>query len=381
MRRSPALWLAVAMVVGCVGKTPPAADEVDRYITETMKAQKLPAISVLVMKDGNVIKQHAYGQAKLEPSTPASDDTVFPIFSITKTFTAVGVLRLVDEGKLSLDDTVGQRLPDQPEAWRPITVRQLLSHTSGLPDLFESSDPNYLSENRDEALRLIASKPLVAKPGESSAYLQTGYVLLAMMIEKTTGKPFTKYMQDDIFAPLGMMSTTFGNRAANVPGRAAQYQNVKFERMNGEWHTRKLGAPVLSDLVVHPSYNDVGANLNTTTSDLIKWELALTSGKLLKPDTLAAMWKPSKTSIRLVRNGTAGMGLAWYVYDLGGHRTAAHGGGGSSLYLRLLDDHITIVVLTNCHGAEVDQIAEFLTSHYFPELTKSSPFAKQPNKQ
>ena len=371
MRSSTLLLLSVIGLTGCVERSVPPGDEVDSYILESMKAQKVPAISVVVIKDGKVLKQKAYGKASLDPPVPATESTIFPLFSITKPFTAVGVLRLVDQGKLGLDDTLGKLLPDQPESWRPITVRQLLSHTSGLPDLLDSSDDvKYLSENGDAALRTAAANPLLSKPGDSYLYLQTGYVLLGKIIQKITGKRFAQYMKEDVFLPLGMTSTTFANRRTKVPGRAIQYQNVKFEEVNGTWQSRKLDAPTLSDIIDNPDYNDVGATLNTNTDDLIKWERALDTGKLLKPETIAAMWTPSTASIRTAIDRTYGMGLGWATSDKSGHRNAYHNGGGSSFYNRFLDDHLTIIVLTNCHGAETDQLVDWLASHYDPAIAE-----------
>ena len=343
--------LILSASTACSPKAEPAGDEVDRMVVEAMKAEKIPAASILVIKDGKILKQGVYGKARLDPPVAADARTVFPVFSITKTFTAVGVLKLVDAGKLGLDDTVGKLLPDRPAVWHSITVRQLLSHTSGLPDLLaDSSDVMYVSEDREAALKIAAARPL-AKPGESYAYIQTGYVLLGEIIERKTGKPFERYMAEDVFRPLGMTATTYGNRRSEVPGRALQYQTAKFEQVNGAWRTKKLDAPMLADLGDNPAYNNAGATLNTNADDLVKWEDALSSGKLLKPETLTAMWATSPASIRVSGYRTNGMGLGWVMMDDSGHKTAYHNGGSSALYLRFLDDHLTIVVMTNCHGA------------------------------
>ena len=208
MRLPKGLIFILVPALGC-GSTPeisePPPDEVDRIIGEAMMGDRgIPAASVLVIKDGKVLKQKVYGKASLDPPIAADLRTVFPIFSTIKVFTAAGVLRLVDQGKLSLDDPLGKFLPNQPGTWRDITVRQLLSHTSGLPDLIDTSDEwKYLSEDREDALKLVASRPLASKPGVVCAYQQTGYVLIGKIVEKVTGKPFARYMTEDVFLPLG----------------------------------------------------------------------------------------------------------------------------------------------------------------------------------
>ena len=313
---------------------------------------------------------------RVDPPVSAETSTVFPIFSITKTFTAAGVLRLVDQGKLALDDPIVKFLPDIQPAWRAITVRQLLSHTSGLPDLVDGLE--YVSEDREDALRNVANRPMVVRPGEDVAYIQTGYVLLGKMVEQVTGKPFARYMTEDIFGPLGMSSAAYGNRRSNVRNRGAQYQRVKFEKVNGIWQTEDLETTRTSDIPDNPPYQDVGATLNVSTDDLVKWEAALGSGKLLTPESLSAMWEaaPASTRISSIRTFSSlsqGMGLGWQVANSDGHRTAYSHGGGAALYLRYLDDGLTIVVLTNCHGTNTVAIAERITSHYFPDLARYSP--------
>ncbi len=372
------LLLAVLATVGCSGTARPPEDEVDRFIISAMDEQKLPAVSILVLKDGRVLKHRAYGKARLDPSVSAETSTVFPIYSITKTFTSVGVLRLVDQGKLALDDPIVKFLPDIQPSWQAITVRQLLSHTSGLPDLLDPLTGLYVSEDREEALRKAANRPMIAKPGEECAYIQTGYVLLGKIVEQVTGKPFTRYMTEDVFGPLGMSSVAYGNRRSIVRNRPAQYQRVKFEWVNGTWRTaEELDTPIPDDGLDNPPYQDVGATLNVSTDDLVKWEAALVSGKLLTPESLSAMWTPAPASMRVYGTRTLGMGLGWRVADSSGHRTASFNGGVATLYLRYLDDGLTIVVLTNCQGAKTEAMAGRILSHYFPDLARHSAFTVQ----
>lgn len=367
--RPPRVLLLLALpVVGCTPSGPPPDDDIDGIVAEAMDFQKIPAVSVLVMDGEKVLKHRAYGKTSLDPPVAATTSTVFPVFAITKTFTAVGVLKLAEQGKLALDDPLGEVLPDPPEAWRGITLRQLLSHTSGLPDLLETSPRRvYLSGDREDALKGAAARPLVAEPGKVGADNQTGYVLLGKVVEEVTGRPFARYMTEEFFRPLGMASTTYGNRRGEVAGRAPYFRTVRLDRIDAIWKATPLDAATPDDIPDDPPYQDAGATLNTSTEDLVKWEAALASGGLLKPESLAAMWHPEPATFRTMRGRRAGMGLGWYVTDVPGHRTAFLEGGMSSSYNRMLDDHLTVIVLTNCRGADLDRIVKRISTYYIPK--------------
>ncbi len=380
---SPRRLLPLLVLLACVGCAKPAEppeDEIDLVIHQAMTSQKIPALSLLVMRDGKVLKQKAYGSARLEPPIAATTETVFPVFSITKTFTAVGVLRLVEQGKFKLDDPIGGLLPDLPEAWKPITVRQLLGHTSGLPDLLsENKDFAYLSEDREEALRLAAKKSLVSLPGEESAYLQTGYVLLGKIVEKATGMAFADYMIREFFVPLGMTSTTYGNLRHAIQGRPSMYEGVRAEKGGGAAKTTGFKAVVLEKLETfdNPEYQVVGATLNTNTSDLIKWELALGGGKLLRPESMEAMWTMSPASKRTGGEWIVGMGLGWHIDNRSGHRSASFGGGSASHYVRYIEDKLTVVILTNLRGSNVTETEGQIVSVVAPDVARYSYYSRE----
>src|SRR5208337_463999 len=167
------------------------ADSVDDYIREQMNARHLPGVVLVVLRDGKVIKQQSYGLANIELSVPTSKDSVFPLASVTKVFTATAVYLLVQEGKLRLGDKVAQLLPGLPNAWDEITVLNCLSHTSGIADILPGSPaaapPNWIAaSSQEEALKKVSAVPLVYPPGEKSIYNQTEFLLLKMIVEKVS---------------------------------------------------------------------------------------------------------------------------------------------------------------------------------------------------
>ena len=184
-RMAAALWLAPFILMTAPAVT--RADATDDYVHRQMEKKKIPGLSIAVIRDGHVIKEAAYGKASLELNVPATLDTSYPLASMTKVFTAVAIMQLVQEGRISLDEPVIQILPQLPPHWSAITVRHCLSHTSGLPDvLTDDVNATTVSGDRDAALAEVAKQPL--KPaGAASIYNQTGYVLLGMIIEKISG--------------------------------------------------------------------------------------------------------------------------------------------------------------------------------------------------
>lgn len=348
---------------------PARADGVDDYVRAEMKKRHLPAVAVVVIREGKVVKQQAYGLANVELNVPAGEETLFQLASTTKAFTATAVMSLVEEGKLSLDESVRRILPGLPLAWNGVTVRHLLTHTSGLPDVVVNEDSDeVIAETRPEALRKLARMPLRSRPGAKWSYNQTGYVLLGMIIEKVSGVSYEEFMARRFFGPLGMTHTRFGDDREVVAGRASMY--TRYARQTdrkvspaGLWTYRNL----------YPSYLYMAAGLNTTVGDLAEWDIAMTEGRILKPATLAEMWRPVRLNdgkVFLLDNKTLGYGCGWLVDERPGHKVVGHTGSDATAYLRFLDDHLTVVVLTNCQGAEPDDLAFGVAALYVPALAQ-----------
>lgn len=340
----------------------PKPDPVDTFIQGEMERRKIPGVALAVVRDGKVIKQAAYGLANVELSVPVKPETVFPLASTTKPFAASAVLLLVQDGKITLDDPVLQHLPQLPAAWKPVTIRHLLTHTSGLPDVaIKPGKPELIATSLDEALQKLAEMPVLAEPGARWAYNQTNYVLLGMLIEKVSGVPFQEFIQQRIFQRLGMSSTTFGDATEVVPGRASSYERSP------------SGALAHRDLVF-PPYVRMAAGVNSNLPDLLRWNAALQAGTLLKPELLTQMWTAVKLadgSVFRLDKKTLGYGMGWVVNERPGHKSVGHSGGNSTAYARFLDDGVTVILLHNGNG-NPDALLEGVAQRVIPALAEAS---------
>ncbi len=354
--------------IACLGLIPASCspqgdDEVDRIIQSQMNERRIPGLSLAVLRDGKILKLKGYGVASLESKAPATEDTVYRLASTTKPFTATGVMKLVDEGKIKLDDRIGDLLPDLPTAWRAVTVHQLLSHTSGLPDIHaEAASFTTLANTRGETLEKAYELPLDGAPGERWKYIQTGYVLLGMVIEKESGEDFAAAMDRWFFRPLGMKSTGFGDPTTVLPGHAMPYASVKLEKGGNQI---PMDSPKPLD-GRFPDFLAPCATLHSSVRDLAQWEAALASARLLGSFTLEQMWKPTRASECLDRSNDVrnAYGCGWYLWNQVGHRRASHAGGGSAVYMRYVDERLTIIILTNCMGSQPQQFVDDIARVY-----------------
>jgi CubicO group peptidase (beta-lactamase class C family) len=332
------------------------ADAVDDLLSAEIQKQHLPGISVAVVRDGQIIKTAACGFADLELGVPATPRTVFQIQSITKTFTSAAILLLADEGKLSLDDPIAKHLEGTPDSWKNITIRHLLTHTSGIKDFINEPTASLrLDVSEEDVLEATAPRPLNFQPGERYAYSNTNYHLLAMIIRKLTGKWYGDFLRERIFVPLGMTNTRPVSLSAIIPNRASGYF------WTGQGYRK--GAFIAESIL---SYG--GGGILSTAPDMALWAQALMSGKLLKPEALTQAWTPA----RLKDGATAGYGLGWGLGRVEGHREMQHSGAhatGFSSFLAIYpDDRLAVVVLLNRGAADPGRIAHRVAGIYIPEL-------------
>jgi D-alanyl-D-alanine carboxypeptidase len=342
------------------GPVESGAGGVDAYVQRVMAKRHIPGASVAVVKDGKVVLAKGYGLASVELGVPATADTVYQLASVTKTFTATAIMLLARDGKLSLDDKITERLPDLPEAWKGVTVRHLLSHTSGIKS-YTSVKDFHKSTRKDfaphEILGLVAKEPLEFRPGEKWDYSNTGYFLLGMLIEKTAGKPYGEFMAERVFQPLEMTRTRANDLRAIVPNRAQGYEWDGKDLRNGEY--------------VSPSQPYAAGMLLSSVNDLVKWDAALSGHTLLDEKSLERMWTPT----RLSDGSEAGYGCGWEISKVNGHRRVSHGGGikgFSTEFARFPDDRLTVIVLTNAEGGHAGAIARKIAGQFVPELAEKA---------
>jgi CubicO group peptidase (beta-lactamase class C family) len=342
--------------------------KVDEVVRTQMREQSIPGVSLAVMRDGKIIKAAGYGLANVELNSPVTPQSVFTTCSIAKQFVAVGVMMLVEDSKVALDESVTKYLPNSPPAWKEMTLRQLLTHTSGLPDYAFGSPP--LVDLRhdyteDEVVRILSRQPLDFPPGEKRSYSNSGYVILGALIREVTGKRWDEFLQERIFRPLGMTSTRLMSEADIIPNRVRAYALV-----NGQWKNERWWAPALN------TFADGG--LYTTVLDMAKWDAALYTETLVKQTSLEQMWIPVKFN----SGQTYPNGLGWLLGERNGHRVVWHDGyfeGTSTVISRYLNDRLTIVVFINLGGGDAEnprqvRIADEVAAIYLPALKVPAGF-------
>ena len=344
------------------------ADKLDEYIEAEMRRQHVPSLSLAVVQAGKVVKSKAYGLANLELNVPATTKTVYQLQSITKSFIACGTMLLIEDGKLGLDDKITKYLSELPPAWSDVTVRHLLTHTSGISNFVgdQGSGAAIITfsqkvSSSEEIIGWAAARPLKFAPGEGRRYSSTGYQLLGMIIEKVTGKPWGQFLHDRIFAPLGMTSTRVYSYYDIIPNRAYGYNHFGDVPVNGVWMT--------SAIMESPA-----GGLLSTVEDMAKWEIALETGTILKPSTLVQMEVPVRLkndSIVQERDGTR-HGLGWDLPTFNGHRAMAHAGdhitGFTANFTRFIDDKLAVIVLTNLMPLDIGTITSTVAGFYVPAL-------------
>src|SRR5262245_2368074 len=329
------------------------ADNVDDYIKAEMQKQRIPGLSLAVIKDGQIILAKGYGLANVEHQVPVKPETIFQSGSVGKQFTATAVMILVEEGKIALDDRISKYLDNAPESWNRITVRHLLTHTAGLTDYPKDFDFRR-DYTEDELFKRAALIPLAFQPGEKWSYSNLGYVVLGIMISKVAGKFYGDFIQERIFKPLGMNTARIISEADIVPNRAAGYRFVEGELKNQEW--------------VSPALNTTAdGSLYLTVLDMAKWDAALYGEKILKKPSLDQMW----TAVKLNDGKTHPYGFGWGLGEAKGRRLVQHGGawqGFKSCIARYVDDKLTVVVFANLAQANPDKIARGVAAIYNPDL-------------
>lgn len=352
-----------------------ASDEVDRVVAKYMADRSIPGASVAVIQNGKVIKESSYGVANVELSVPVSNGTLFTLASTTKEFTAVAIMMLAEEGKLSLDKSIRSYLPELPAAWAPVTIRHCLSHTSGLPDGDAPDNVNVLplAGSHAELMALLATKP-VTEPGVKMVYNQTEFMLLADIIERVSGKPYKSFIEDKLLKPLGIASMRWGDAWEVIPDRASLYTALQPTTDRSKLQLDAKGEPVFSKAGIHAFGSKVvtewltpAAGLNGNIDAMARWEAALWSGKVIKLSTLDVMGTPYK----LRDGGTGEFGLALVPDELDGQPSVSSGGGAAVWITTLPKKHLTAIVLTNLQASSPQMLVAQILHAY--QLTTSAP--------
>jgi D-alanyl-D-alanine carboxypeptidase len=331
------------------------ADVVDDRVKAIMAERHIPGAAVAVVKGGRVVRMKGYGVASLEFNVPVTTDTAFEIGSVSKQMTAAGIMLLVQDGKVSLDERIAKYLPNTPEAWKDVTVRHLLTHTSGIKS-YSSLDGFELSQRMkiDDFIKKLSPHPLEFTPGERNIYSNSGFNLLAYIIETQSGKKYIDFMRERIFIPLGMTRTYDRDPRNIIPLRATGY-----EWINGSYSGRDGS---LTDLM--------GAGtIVSTIDDMTRWEAALRGDKLLNAESKKQIW----TQFTFNNGKLSPYGLGWRIGDVRSHKQIAHSGqtaGFGAAIHRYVDDDVTVIALTNLGEIGMGTlIALDIAKQYIPQMS------------
>ena len=309
-----------------------------------MKERRIPGVQVAVVKDGKIVLSKAFGTV--------TNRTVFPIFSCTKAFTGVAVMQLVEEEKVELAAPVSRYLDGLPPAWQQITIRQLLTHVSGLPNILNVLDPVTYGlpqgMNEEQIWTRLKSMPVNSPAGERFSYNQTNYYLLGKVIAKVTGKSFVDVFNERQFQIAGMQSTGFGDATPTY-----RYVNEKLVEDHAEF----------------PPFRRTASGMNSTAEDLARWIIALQQGKLLKRKALETLWTAGSYN-----NGEPTLwAIGWMAKPRLRHRAVAATGGSRAAFFVYPEDDLAVIVLTNLVGAFPEEFIDELAGYYKPEIAASDP--------
>lgn len=332
---------------------------VDEYLKGVVAAKHTPGISVAVCENGKLVFAKGYGFADLQNSVPATAKTVYRIGSVTKQFTATMIMQMEREGKLSLDDAASKFVEALPEAWQKVTIRQLLTHTSGIPSY--TNQPKFLADHSRNPtkpmgiLDTVAKLPMDFDPGTKWSYNNSGYVLLGMVIEKLDKRLFGESLKARITAPLGMSHTYFTGENVVIPNRAQGYQ----------WGPGGYA----NCLYLSMDWPFAAGSMESTVEDLAKWDAALYTEKILPKASLQQMW----TACKLPSGTDTKYGFGWSVDTRDGINYVEHGGGINGFtckIMRVMSKGLTVIVLTNSEMSNPSENATAVAELIDPSLKR-----------
>jgi CubicO group peptidase (beta-lactamase class C family) len=326
---------------------PTVERKVDAIAAEFLARPGGVGLSIGVARKGQLLLAKGYGLADAEFDVPANGETLFRIGSVTKQFTAAAILLLVEEGKLSLDDTLANLLPEFPTSGHTVTLRQLLNHTSGIPSYTEITDtwvakwPLELSDA--ELLALVEGKPLDFEPGQDWKYSNTGYYLLGMILAKSGDTTYGEHVEHALFEPLHLERTRYDSNQDLIKNRAQGYTLEEGQLVN--------------DTYLGMSQPGGAGGLLSTGGELVRWQMALTSGKVVRPESFVLM----STATVLPSGKDTGYGFGLVIDEFEGRRRIEHEGGifgFNSTLLWLPEEDFHVAVISNGEPLPSDKVAD-----------------------
>jgi CubicO group peptidase (beta-lactamase class C family) len=343
-------------------------EKAERLMRREMQTRRIPGLQLAVVRNGKIVLLKSFGTADVQNSVPVTDKSVFPINSCTKAFTGVAIMQLVEEGKIDLSAAVSRYLEGLPAGWQPVTIRQLLTHVSGLPNILRVLDPvtnGFGGLDEEAAWTKTKLMPMAFPTGERFSYNQTNYALLGKIIDKLRRKSFAEVFKERQFQVAEMTSTGFGDSRDVVANMAQTYRYVK--SLDGQTFGEEK---LTNNYAEFPPFRRTASGINSTAQDVARWIIALQQGKLLKTKTaLETLWMAGTFN----DGSPTQWALGWVTKPRPAHSAVIASGGSRAAFFVYPDDNLSIVVLTNLAGAYPEEFIDELAGIYNPEIAASDP--------
>ncbi|MDB2356013.1 beta-lactamase family protein [Pseudoalteromonas sp.] len=349
------------------------ADELDQWMKTLMHKRNIPGLQLAIVKDNKIIKTAHYGHANVEDNIAVDSDTLFSINSVTKAFVGVALMQLVEQKKLTLDAPIATYLPELPKSWHSVTIKQLMSHTSGLPAILKDDVGNLIADLAPkDAWQKVQLLPVEFEKGSRFKYNQTNYIIIGQLINKLSGMPFQQFIVKNQLQRVQMNRTIdagFNNLNNVVKHSARRYENQGTTLIN-------LRAATFSPML------QTAAGMASTATEIASWLIALQTNKLINDDSVRQMWTPAR-----LNNGNTqgfnrllnGYSLGWPVMGREEHPAIAAVGGNRAGVFVYPEDNMSIVILTNLAGALPSQFADEIAGFYIPQMKRENGFGLTKN--
>ena len=342
--------------------------EIITCLKKEMEEKKIPGCQLVVLKDNKILLSEVLGIADVPFSIPVKRNTIFAINSISKVFTSVAIMQLQEQNKLNINDGISHYIDSIPENWRKTTIKQLMSHTSGLPDI-EDEKGLIGDKGQDSAWLMVKKLPLQSEIGEKFNYNAANYYILQRIIEKCSATTFEKFVQKNQFDVVGMKQIYYANSYDVIKNKCPTYTYYSQDKITNEYIR---GTKLKETYEEFPSKMITDAGAFTTAEEMAKWIIGLQSGKLLKKnEDIDVIWEPVK-----LNNGSYdGFGgllnayaLGWPVITRQNHSAVASIGGGRAAFIIYPKDNLTIILFTNLTGIAPEEIIEKIAKFYISDL-------------
>lgn len=349
------------------------ADNVDDFLLAQMKEKNIPGLQIAVIRHHKVIKTASYGIANIQDHVKVDKDTVFNIASMTKAFTSVAVMQLVEQGKVDLNAAISTYIADLPEPWQQITVNQVLTHSSGLPDFMNERFQLIDSAGEEQSWQAVKQRKILFEPGTAFHYNQTNYLLAGQIIQKASGKRYSALVREFQLNKLGMARTEASGFAHFEDVNQHQARNYR----------QKQQGSLINTLTYFPSMIRAGVGMSSTANELADWSIALQKGLFFESKaSLATLWQEAPLNSDVWAKENPNMhpwALGWYRVNRPLNKKIVTAGGAQSALAVYPDDDLSIVLLTNLAGANpqywIDEVAEFYLDDF--SLSPNTKLLKQ----